>query len=118
MFKLAIATMVASILAVSSASAACFGSGTFKTCTDSSGNNYTVSKFGNSTVVNGYNSNTGSSWSQNSTRFGNSTFTNGNDADGNSWNSTTTKFGTQSYTYGTDSDGNSFSSTCGMFGCN
>jgi hypothetical protein len=117
MFKFFIATVV-SVLMVSSASAGCIGSGAFKSCTDNSGNSYTISKFGNSTMVNGYNSKTGSNWSQNSMRSGNTTFTTGNDADGNSWNSTTMRSGTQSYTFGTDSDGNSFSSTCGAFGCN
>ena len=86
------------------ANATCVGTGTFKTCTDSSGNNYTVSHFGTTTMVNGNNPNTGNSWSQQSYRFGNTTQKYGRDAQGKSWNQTSTPQGS----YGTDSDGNSF----------
>ena len=85
-------------------SAACVGTAQFKSCTDISGNSYSVSNFGNSTVVNGRNSQTGSSWSQQSNRVGNNTYTYGRAANGQSWNSTSTPYGT----YGTDSDGDSF----------
>ena len=64
------------------ANAACVGTGTYKSCTDASGNHYTVNKFGNQTVVNGSNSNTGNTWSQTSTHLGNTTITNGRAADG------------------------------------
>lgn len=41
-------------------------SGSMYSCYDyNTGNSYNVSKIGNQTHVNGYNSNTGSSWSQN-----------------------------------------------------
>ncbi|WP_368169717.1 hypothetical protein [Aeromonas sp. R4-3] len=98
-------------------SADCIGSGNFRTCTDNTGNTYTVQKFGNSTYVNGQNPNTGSSWNQQSQRLGNSTYTTGQDADGNSWNSTATRVGNSTIINGTDSDGNAFSQTCNEYGC-
>lgn len=101
----------------STVSAACFGSGTLRTCYDNSGNSYTVNRLGNTTITNGYNSQTGSTWSQNSTTMGNTTFHSGQAANGNSWNATQNNFGKWSNTYGTDSRGNSFSSTCGPLGC-
>ncbi|MGY3876473.1 hypothetical protein [Aeromonas enteropelogenes] len=112
-----LATIAALILLSSSASAECIGTGDFKTCYDNSGNTYTVQKFGNSTYVNGQNSNTGSNWHQRSQQFGNSTYTTGQDADGNSWNSTATKVGNSTFINGTDSDGNTFRRTCNEYGC-
>ena len=87
--KTILVALVAGLFA-SSASAACYGSKSFQTCSDDSGNNYTVQRFGNSTYMQGYNSRTGSNWSQNSTTFGSTTFHNGRDKDGNSWNTTCT----------------------------
>lgn len=63
--------------------AGCFGSDSFQTCNDNSGNSYNVQRFGNTTNVQGHNSSTGSSWNQNSTRMGNQTTTRRQDADGN-----------------------------------
>jgi hypothetical protein len=101
------------------AEAACFGSDDFYTCSDSSGNRYTVNRFGDTTMMRGSNSRTGSSWSQNSFDLGDTTITRGRDADGNSWNMRQTDLGGGFRTYsGRDSDGNSFSGTCGAFGCN
>ncbi|MHB9446938.1 hypothetical protein ACYG9R_09200 [Mesorhizobium sp. RSR565B] len=100
------------------AHAACFGSDAFKTCTDNSGNSYNVQHYGNTTNVTGYNSNTGSNWSQNSTSFGNTTVTNGTAADGNSWNMQQQRVGNSTFYSGTDSDGNAFSGSCGPYGCN
>ena len=100
-----------------SAHANCVGSGSFQTCTDSSGNSYTVNRLGNSTYVQGNNSSTGSSWSQETHRTGNSSYTTGRDADGNSWNANTIRTPGGSYTTGRDSNGNSFSRTCNQFGC-
>lgn len=95
------------------ASAACYGSSSLSTCYDSSGNSYTVNRMGNSTFVYGQNSQTGSSWSQDSYTLGNSTFTYGRSANGNSWNMTTTPYGT----YGQNSAGRSF--YCDAYGnCN
>jgi hypothetical protein len=108
-----------SVLLMSSslAFAGCYGSDSFYTCNDTTGNRYTVQKFGNQTTVRGFNSDTGSTWSQNSTRLGNTTYTKGFDADGNSWNMQQRRIGNSTYTSGFDSDGNYFSQTCGAFGC-
>ena len=99
------------LLAISSvtsvAQGACYGSGDFKTCYDTSGSNYTVNKIGNTTLLNGSNTN-GSTWSQSSTTYGNSTYHSGRAANGNSWNSTVTNHGYGTSTYGTDSSGGSF----------
>lgn len=99
------------------ASAGCVGSGSFKTCSDDSGNNYTVQQYGNSTHVQGNNAETGNSWSQESYKTGNTTQTYGTAANGNSWNSTTIHSQGMTQQYGTDSDGNSFSKTCTQAGC-
>jgi hypothetical protein len=96
----------------STVSAQCYGTGAFKNCYDSkSGNSYTIQKFGNQTQMNGYNAGTGSSWSQNSTTIGNTTFNNGRAANGNSWNSTETRIGNRAFGSGTDSNGKSFNYT-------
>lgn len=100
------------------AGAACFGSGSMYTCNDASGNTYNVQRYGNTTQVQGYNGQTGNSWSQSSTTMGNTTITNGTAGNGNSWNSTTTTMPGMSTTYGTDSRGNTFSRTCNAYGCN
>lgn len=107
----------AAIFAAFSAQAACYGTGAFRTCTDDSGNSYTVNKLGNSTYVQGTNAETGSTWSQQTHRSGNTSSTYGSDAAGNSWNSNTYRSGSSTNTYGTDSNGNSFSRTCNQFGC-
>ena len=83
----------------------CTGSANFYNCYDvRSGNSYSVQKYGNSTSMQGYNSGTGNSWSQQSYNYGNTTNTYGTASNGSSWNQTTTPYGT----YGTDSRGNSF----------
>lgn len=101
-----------------SAQAACYGTGSYQTCTDNSGNSYNVSRYGNQTQVNGYNAGTGSSWSQNSTTVGNTTFHNGTAANGNSWNGTTQSYGGITTHSGTDSRGNYYNKTCTAYGCN
>lgn len=80
-----IAIAFACALFASSASAACFGLSSFQTCSDSSGNRYTVNRMGNTTYMRGNNYNTGSSWSQRSTTLGGTTLHNGYDSNGNSW---------------------------------
>lgn len=94
----------------------CVGSESYKTCYEENGNTYDISRSGNSTTVYGSNSNTGSTWSQQSYKSGNTTSTYGTSADGNSWNSTTTTNGGNTTTYGTDSDGNSFYQVCDSTG--
>lgn len=75
------------------AMAACYGSGNFYSCNDASGNNYSVQRYGNMTTMQGYNSNTGSNWSQNSYDYGSSTMTTGRDSRGNSWSQTCNSWG-------------------------
>ena len=92
-----------------SASAACYGTGSFQNCYDSNtGNSYNVQRFGNTTRMNGYNAGTGSTWNQTSQTFGNTTYHRGTAANGNSWNSTQRQIGGTTYYSGTDSRGNSF----------
>ncbi|GAA4493600.1 hypothetical protein [Pseudaeromonas paramecii] len=102
------AILAAALMLHTTAWAGCIGSASLQTCTDNSGNVYTVSRLGNQTIVQGSNANTGNTWNQTSTRMGNVTTTNGYDADGNSWNSTSTRLGNRVYQSGTDSDGNFF----------
>jgi len=108
--------IVALSLAAQSAVAGCFGSGSFKTCTDDSGNTYNIQRFGNTTHLDGYSAN-GSHWSQDSSTIGGTTYHNGYSADGNSWNGTTTTIGGSTFHSGTDSNGNSYQSTCNQYGC-
>jgi hypothetical protein len=96
--------------------ASCIGSSNIYTCNDASGNSYNVQKFGNTTNMQGYNSQTGSNWSQNSNTFGNTTFIQG-ESNGNSWNQTIQRLPGMTIQSGTDSQGNSFSRTCTAYGC-
>ena len=109
--------IVAALMFPAASFAACVGTGAFQTCNDASGNSYSVQRFGNTTSVQGYNAETGSSWSQNSYRSGNTTNTYGTAADGSSWNSTTIRSPGMVQQFGSDSDGNSFSRTCTAAGC-
>jgi len=102
---------IGTLLAAGSAQAACYGSGSFKTCTDANGNSYTVQNSGSTTTVQGYNPNTGNSWNQSTQRIGNSSYTNGSDAQGNNWTQNTQKIGNTTYQSGYDSDGNSYNGT-------
>jgi hypothetical protein len=104
--------------ATTTAEANCFGGGSIYNCYDNNGNSYTVNKFGNSTTVNGYNSNTGSAWSQTSQRIGNSIYTNGQ-TNGNSWNETQTMYGGgMRSVYGTNSQGEPYNYMCNPYsGC-
>ncbi|MGX5674000.1 hypothetical protein [Thermomonas fusca] len=107
--KIAIFAGVLALSAVGFAHAGCYGSSTYRTCTDAKGNTYSTQKIGNSTYTNGYNSQTGSSWNQSTQRIGNSSYTTGSDAQGNSWNANTQRIGNTTYQSGRDSNGNSFS---------
>lgn len=101
------------------AQAGCFGSGSFRSCTDASGNSYSINHLGNATLMSGYNASTGSSWNQTTNRIGNSSFTHGAAADGSSWNSTATDMGGGYRSIsGTDARGNAFHALCGPMGCN
>lgn len=87
-----------------SAAAQCVGTSAFKTCTDDAGNSVTVSRLGNSTLVNGSNARTGTTWSQQTMHGPAMSTTNGMDSNGRTWSATSSAAGTT----GTDSSGNSF----------
>ncbi|QCX50696.1 hypothetical protein [Ralstonia pseudosolanacearum] len=107
------------VLASSSVFANCIGGPAFQTCNDSSGNSYTVNRMGNTTMVNGYNAQTGNSWNETARTFGNTTQINGNAANGQSWNETIHNYGNGNRSiYGTDSRGNSYNHYCTSYGCN
>lgn len=101
-----------------SASAYCTGSGAFRQCSDASGNSYNVQQLGNTTYVQGYNAQTGSSWNQTSQNVGNTTYHHGTAANGNSWNGTTQHIGNTTYHNGINSQGQPYARTCNQFGCN
>ena len=92
-----------------SANAACTGSGSYRYCTDSSGNSYTVQQYGNTTYTQGSNASTGSTWNQTGSTYGNTTYHNGTAANGNSWSGTSSTYGNTTYHSGTDSRGRSYS---------
>jgi hypothetical protein len=110
--------LVTCLSATAPSAAGCFGAGDFYTCTDASGNRYTVSRFGDTTRMSGSNSNTGSTWSQNSMTIGNSTYTHGQ-TNGNAWNETQTQYGNGfNHVYGADSAGQPYSYNCNPYtGC-
>lgn len=85
--KTLIASLALSLIAAP-AFALCVGSDTLQSCTDSSGNNYTVTRMGNTTMMEGSNARTGSRWSQDSYSMGNSVLHQGRDSNGNSWSTT------------------------------
>lgn len=111
-------TFAAAMLFASTASATCVGSGSLQTCSDNSGNTYTVNRLGSTTYLNGNNSRTGSTWNQTSQTIGSTTFHNGTSSDGNSWNSTQQRIGNSTFINGTDSKGNTFNKVCNQYGCN
>ena len=88
--------------------AGCYGTGSFRSCTDASGNNYTINQLGNTTLMQGYSSSTG-----------NSSFSHGHAADGSSWSSSTHNLGGGYRSIqGQDSRGHRFNALCGPMGCN
>lgn len=78
------------------ASAMCVGSDTFESCTDDSGNSYTVNRLGGMTQIQGYNSNNGHTWSETEQNLGG---------------------GYHSYS-GVNAQGQYYSGTCSQYGCN
>ena len=82
------------------------------------GNSYTVNRFGNITMMSGFNGQTGSQWSQNSQTFGNSTFTNGM-TNGRPWSETQQNLGGGNVrVYGMNSAGRPYSLFCNPYsGC-
>lgn len=109
-----LAASLLSILAMS-AQAMCVGSGSFQTCTDNSGNTYSVQRFGNTTNVQGYGPN--GTWNQSSQTLGNTTFHNGTAVNGNPWHGTTQSIGNMQFHNGVDSRGRSYNKTCTPYGC-
>ncbi len=105
------------LLAAGVAQATCYGTGAYRTCSDASGNSYTIQSYGNSTYMQGSNPYTGSTWTQNSQTFGGTTFIQGT-TNGNSWNQTIQTLPGMTTYSGTDSRGNYFNRTCTAFGCN
>ena len=98
-----------------SASAQCVGTGSFKTCFDSSGNSYIVNQTNGTTFVSGSNQN--GTWSSSSTKIGSSVFQSGTSINGGSWNQNIYSYPGGSSVFGTDSDGDSVNSVCNGFGC-
>jgi hypothetical protein len=94
--KLTACSLILGFALVTSAAANCIGSSSFQTCYNSSGR-------------------TGSTWSQQSSTFGNTTYHTGQ-TNGQSWNATDQRSGNMRSIYGTDSRGNAFSYTCDAFG--
>src|SRR4051812_32851707 len=106
----------AGFLAISgSGQAACYGRGSFQTCYDTSGNNYSVNRYGNQTQMNGYNTNTGSQWSQTTNTMGNTTYYNGQ-TNGQQWNMIQQNYGGIQTYNGSNAAGQSFSYTCTQVG--
>ncbi|MGP3726379.1 hypothetical protein SAMN05421763_11718 [[Luteovulum] sphaeroides subsp. megalophilum] len=112
-----IAMLGAFLLIADAAFAGCVGSETFQSCWDDAGNSYTVSRYGNTTHLEGSNTRTGSHWSQESQTLGNTTYHQGRSADGGNWNMTQQSIGGSTFYSGRDSDGKAFSGVCGPFGC-
>ena len=113
-----IALFATGLLFSASVVANCVGSGSVSTCYDpSTGSMYSVDRTGNVTTMRGTNPNTGSQWSQRSTRIGSTTQHRGRSADGNTWSGSTTTFGNTSVHRGTDSSGQSHSRVCTPYGC-
>ena len=113
------ASLAAAIMVISfpgSAWADCVGTDTFATCTDDSGNTYTVNRMGGMTMVNGSNPD-GSTWSQTSQTMGDMTMTNG-ESNGQPWNMTQQNLGGMTTYSGTNVAGQPFFHTCTAYGCN
>jgi hypothetical protein len=112
--------MIAALLTALTAQAqtSCFGSGTFQTCTDlSSGNTYNIQRFGNTTMLQGSNPSTSTTWDQTSHTFGNTTQHYGTAGNGQSWSGTTISSPSMQQHFGTDSGGRSYHKVCTAAGC-
>lgn len=110
-----LATVLALVAYSISAQASCFGTGSLQTCTDNSGNTYTVNRMGNTTQV--YGSGPNGSWSQSSQTHGNTTFHNGTAVNGNPWQGTTQSIGNMQIHNGVNSQGQPYQKTCTQYGC-
>ncbi|GAB2798925.1 hypothetical protein GCM10027040_27350 [Halomonas shantousis] len=114
-------TSVAAALAFAlsgTAYAGCYGTGNYEHCYDSqSGNNYSIQHNGNTTRMRGYNSSTGSTWSETSHDYGSFTRHRGVSSDGEAWSSTTrNSSNSSSFGSGAGITGQGISN-CGIAGC-
>jgi hypothetical protein len=110
---------VISVAVAAPADAFCTGSETISTCTDSSGNDYTINRLGNMTYMNGYNAQTGSRWNETVNHFGSTTTYEGM-TNGQSWHMNQFDYGNGFRSYNaTNAAGRPFSYTCAPYsGCN
>ena len=114
MRRVGFAAAIMTIFAVNAANASCYGTVTFQNCDDSSGNGYTISHFGDTTIMTGGDTQTGGWWAQNSTTLGDTTFHNGRASNGNSWSSTDQRLEDSRQIFDRDSQGDSFNRICGL----
>ena len=114
MRRVGFAAAIVTIFAVNVASAACYGTDTFENCDNSSGNSYTINRFGDTTIMTEDNAQTGSSRSQNSTTLGDTTFHNDRASSDNSWNATDQRLEDSRHIFSRDRQGNSSSRICGL----
>jgi hypothetical protein len=112
-----IVCLATGLLSCAAAGAACYGSGSFQTCNDSSGNSYEVKRYGNTTQIQGTNTQTGTSWSQSARSAGNTTFHQGTASNGASWSGTSQNVGGATFHRGIDGQGRSYSKICTAAGC-
>lgn len=104
-------TVVVSIAFTAAVSAQCTTVGDTTYCYDyDSGNSYSTTDYGTSSVTSGYNSNTGTVWGSNTFRSGNTSQTLGSSSKGAYWNSSTYDLGDTSQTLGSSSNGNTWNS--------
>lgn len=81
-----------------SAAAECVTSGGTTYCYDyNSGNSYSTTDYGASSITSGYNVNTGTVWGSDTFRSGNTSQTMGSSSNGNMWNSYTDSSGYTTY---------------------
>ena len=114
--KLFLLVSIGLCVASACAYAECFGSEHFQNCWDDNGNSYEISRFGNTTEVSGYNSHTGSRWSETATTFGHTTNIEGRSSNGNRWHEDITNYGNTTTIEGRDSYGRSFNYNCYKIG--
>lgn len=117
MKKAFLAAALMTLAGLASAQSNCIGTGALRSCTDLSGNSYSTTRIGNSSFTNGYNAQNGTSWQQNSQRMGNTTMINGTASNGAAWNQTIIDNGSSRTIMGTDSRGRAFTKTCTAAGC-
>ncbi len=110
MRRVGFAAAIVTIFAVNVASAACYGTDTFENCDNSSGNSYTINRFGDTTMMIGGSVQTGNSWSQDLETLGDTTFHNDHTNNGNSWNSADQRLGDSRH----DGQGSSSNRICGL----